>query len=100
MISWLKRLLGGDSGRGASRAGSYSRPGPRSTAVSPEQWLRGSSAETAYLFGSMSEYFNTAAIQLKMMGYTRSCSVSGVEGAMIDKWQSEDGRVVYVGYKS
>ena len=90
-MNWIKKLFGGS---GVSES---SLP---QTSSSDGEWLRGTTAETAYLFDSSPEYFNTACDALNAMGAERSGSVSGKDGAMVDEWKLKSGRIVYVGYKS
>ena len=93
MMNWFRKLFGGS---GSSKT---SLPPARPAPPSESDWLQGETAETAYLFGSASEYFNGACYALKAKGAERRCSVTHAE-AMVDEWQLESGRVVYVGYKT
>ena len=88
MMNWIRKIFGGTE-----------TSLPR-TSSSDVEWLRGTTAESAYLFDSSPEYFNTACDALYAMGAERSGSVSGKGGATVDEWKLKSGRIVYVGYKS
>lgn len=90
-MNWIKKLFGGT---GVSESSL-----PR-TSSSDAEWLRGTTDETAYLFDSSAEYFNTACDALYAMGAERSGAVRGKDGRMVDEWKLKSGRIVYVGYKS